>query len=298
MVFTAETDKYDRQGIGTTARPGIGRNHNVWIMTRDGSMFWQITDYPENWGAIRPGFSPDGKVLCWNEEFSMEKYPRGKKGDRKLAGDPPEAIGHPGSYWGHENKVFRKGEELAAWRIALADIAFVDGKPTLSKRRKLMLPEGFNLIEASGFTPDGKSLICTVANLAENNGRGFWGDVYICDLEGRLTARLTKSPFVHDENRLCSPVGTSIVWNRSARGGDPGEGEELWMMDADGGNKVQLTNFTTPKHKDYNPKSRQITESTWSPDGSRIAFGHVVQEERGGPHIPSTLYVLTLETNE
>jgi Tol biopolymer transport system component len=291
IVFTAETGKYRRKGIGTTARPGMGRNHDIWIMTSDGAKFWKLTGYKENWGAIRPSFSPDGKTLCWNEEFSMEKYPRGRKGDRKMPGDPADAIGHPGSYWGHESKLFRKGEELGAWRIALADVSFEGGRPALSRRRNVTLPVGFTLIEASGFTPDGKGFVCTVANLAENKRRGFWGDVYLVDLKGNLGRRLTRTPLVHDENPEFSPDGRRIVWNTSGRGGDPGEGEELWIMNADGSGKTRLTHFTDPKHPEYNPKARQITESSWSPDSKKVVFGHVVQEKRGGPHIPSRLYV-------
>ena len=56
-TFTAENDMYPRKGNGTSARPGIGRNHNVWIMTSDGKRFWKMTDYEENWGAIEARFS-------------------------------------------------------------------------------------------------------------------------------------------------------------------------------------------------------------------------------------------------
>ena len=122
----------------------------------------------------------------------------------------------------------------------------------------------------------------------------LWGDVYLCDLQGRLTKRLTESPRVHDENALYSPDGDFIIWTRSTKGGDPGEGEELWIMDAKGKKKAQLTNCTTPGDQYYKPNARQITEATWSPDGTKIVFGHVAQDKRGGPHIPSTLYVLTL----
>ena len=77
IVFTAENINHKRtaMGLGLAEMPGIGRNHNVCIMKSDGSKFWQITDYPENWGAFRPSFSHNGKMLYWNEEYSMEKYP-------------------------------------------------------------------------------------------------------------------------------------------------------------------------------------------------------------------------------
>lgn len=296
IVFTAESAKYPRKGEGTSGRPGIGRNHNVWIMTSDGSNFWQMTDYPDNWGVIRPSFSPDGKILYWNEEFSMEEYPQGKSGDKKLPGDPADTIGHPGCYWGALGALklqflYRKGEEGGDWRVKLADISFENGKPQISNIRHINPPEGFTVIEGAGFCPDGNSLIYSYANLAETGGRDIRGDIYMTDLQGNFTRRLTKTPSAHDENPEFSPDGRKILWNQS--GGNPGEGEELWLMDANGSNKVRLTYFTDPSHKEYAPNSRQITESTWSPDGKSVVFGHVNQEERGGIHIPSTLYLLT-----
>lgn len=103
---------------------------------------------------------------------------------------------------------------------------------------------------------------------------------------------MTETPFVHDENPKFSPDGKKIIWNTAA--GDPDDGEELWIMNADG-NKVRLTYFTAPNHSEYDPIARQITEITWSPDGKSVVFGHVSREERGSPHLPSTLYLLTFE---
>ena len=283
IVFTAESSKYPRKGNGTTARPGLGRNHNVWIMTSDGEQFWQITDYPDNWGVIRPSFSHDGKMLFWNEEFSMEKYPEGKEND-----------GRPGSYWGWGSFKYRVGEELGAWRAKIAKISFKNNEPVISDIRHIDPPDGFTLIEGAGFIPSDKGFIYSYTDLKENKGRGLWGDIYISDLEGVLIKRLTDTPFVHDENPEFSPNGKYIMWNCS--NGDPGEGEDLWLMEPDGKNKVRLTYFSKPGHENFDPDGRQITESTWSPDGKKIIFGHVSQSRRGGARIPSTLYLITLDT--
>jgi len=298
IVFTAENANYPRKGVGTTARPGIGRNHNVWIMTSDGSKFWQITDYPDNWGVIRPSFSHDGKTLYWNEEFSMEKYPNGKLTDPDDDLLKPGHQGHPGSYWGLESVRYRRGEELGAWRIKLADISFENNEPSISNTRFINPPLGFTVIEGAGFTSDDKGFIYSYANLKENNYQGFWGDIYISDLNGNLIKRLTDTPFKHDENPEFSPDGKYIVWNTSK--GNPGDGEELWLMKADGSNKVRLTYFTDPNHKEYDPNARQITEISWCSDGKRVVFGHVSQiksekEITGGIHIPSSLFLLTFE---
>jgi len=279
IVFTAETGKYPRKGVGITARPGLGRNHNVWIMTADGSRFWQMTDYPDNWGAIRPSFSHDGKILYWNEEFSMEKYPNGKPGVDK----------HPGSYWGRQSSLLRKGEELGAWRVKLADLSFENSQPIIANIRSIDPPPGYTLIEGEGFSPDDKKLVYSYCHLQQEGGQDFWGDIYTSALDGTQLTNLTKSPRVHDENGQISPDGTRIIWNHGK--GDPGE-EDLYLMNSDGNNKIRLTYFTDPKHKEYDPNARQITESDWTPDGRSIVFGHVSSETKGGVHIFSDLYRL------
>ena len=293
IVFTAETAEYERQGIGTSTRPGIGRNHNVWIMSSDASQFWQITNYPDNWGVIKPGFSHDGKTLYWNEEFSMEKYPNGKPTDPDDDPDTPGHQGHPGSYWGWENFEYRIGEELGAWRVKLADVSFETGAPEISNIRHVDPPEDFTLIEGAGFTPNDDGLIYSYADLTKTGGRGIWGDIYISDLNGESLERLTKTPFAHDENPEFSPDGKKILWNHVK--GNPGDGEELWIMNTDGTKKIRLTYFTNPRHDEYDPIARQITEITWNPNGESVIFGHVSTEERGGPHLPSNLYLLTFE---
>ncbi len=223
----------------------------------------------------------------------MEKYPNGKPTDPDDDPYTPGHQGHPGSYWGWGNFDYRIGEELGAWRIKLADISFENGEPEISNIRHMDPPEGFTVIEGAGFTPNDDGFIYSYANLAENGGMGLWGDIYISDLNGVLLERLTETPFKHDESPEFSPDGKKILWSHVA--GNPGDGEELWIMDADGANKKRLTYFTDPDHDEYDPIARQITEITWSPDGKRVVFGHVSAEERGSPHLPSTLYLLTLE---
>ncbi len=293
IVFTAENAAYPRRGIGTTARPGLGRGHDVWMMSSDGERFWRITDYPENWGVIRPSFSRDGKLLYWNEEYSMEKYPQGLPGDPDDDLRAPGRQGHPGSYWGWESFRYRVGEELGAWRVVTADIRFEGGAPVVSNRRYAELPEGHTLIEGAGFTPEGDGTVCSCAFLEETGGKGIWGDICVTDLSGNIVRRLTETPYIHDENPEFSPDGRKILWNASQ--GDPGEGEELWLMDADGANKTRLTHFSEPGYDEYDPEARQITESSWSPDGGSVVFGHVSFHKRAGVYLPSDLFLLHIE---
>ena len=49
------------------ASPGVGINNNMWVMTADGSKFWQLTHMKDRQGVLHPHFSPDGTKLLWSE---------------------------------------------------------------------------------------------------------------------------------------------------------------------------------------------------------------------------------------
>lgn len=291
IVFSAENIR-DQEGKFAVRRPGIGRNFNVWIMTADGENFWQLTDYPENWGVIETKFSHDGTKIYWNEEFSMEKYPDGK---------PEDPVPHPGSYWGQDFALlktikYRKGEEACAWRVVYADISFGNDGPKMSNIQKIDPPDGFTLIESNGFTPDDKGFIYSYAPLTETKGRGLWGEIYTSDLKGENFKRLTLTPFKHDEDPTYSPDGKKIIYKEATKGkGLPTDGMEFFIMNVDGQNKVQLTHFFDPGYPEYREDWLQIAEIDWSPDGKQIVFGNARGDEDAPKiNINSDLYVLTI----
>jgi Tol biopolymer transport system component len=291
ITFTAENASFPSHGSGRTELPGIGHNHDVWIMTSDGEQFWKVTDYPENWGSIRPSFSHDGTQLYWNEEWSMEKYPG------------------VGGYWSHLNLALRKGEEFGLWRIKIADISFgpegplaaspsmMTSAPALSNARIVPLPPSLTLIEGEGLSPDDERTILSACNVSETEGRCLWGDIYTLGIDGAgALTRLTRTPYVHDENGTYSPDGSVIVWGHVERGRLPGDGVELYLIDTLGETEpVRLTYFTEPGHGEYDPIAQGITEISWSPDGGQIVFGHDSREQaRGTAELRSSLWLLTL----
>jgi Tol biopolymer transport system component len=74
----------------------------------------------------------------------------------------------------------------------------------------------------------------------ESNGKYVWAiysnfDIYVADLKGNITNKLTSSPG-YDAEGTVSPDGKSIVFT-STRSGDL----ELWIMDIDGNNPRQIT---------------------------------------------------------
>jgi acetyl esterase/lipase len=239
-----------------------------------------MTDYEENWGVIRPAFSHDGTKLYWNEEFSMEKYPDGK-----------------GHYWGWADAIYRKGEELGAWRVKYADISFGRDGPTISNIRTINPPEGFTLLEGAGFSSDDKRLVYSYVDLSlTRGGRGVFGDIYTTDLRGNSIKKLTSTPRQHDENPTYSPDGSRIAWCHPAgtgQSGLPGAGEEIYIMNVDGSGKTRLTYFSDPKSSHHDPNARQISELSWSPDGMHLVFGHASRARRRSMEIGASVWILS-----
>lgn len=261
IVFTVQNTNYKPIYKGYAEQPDAGRSHNVWMMTKDGEEFWQLTDYPQNWGVIKPTFSNGGAKVFWNEEYMMEKYPKGKWTD---------IMRHPGSYWNLLTFIFRRGEELGAWRVVYADLAFDNEGPKISNIKKINPPENFTLLEASGFTADDQGFIYSYADLKRMGGWDLWGDIITSDLAGQNLKYLTFSVYNHDENAEYSPNGQKIAWSSSP--GLPGAGGvDIYLMDADSENKSQLTHFGEKSNKDYLGDDYSCRELGWSPDGTQIA---------------------------
>ena len=123
-------------------------------------------------------------------------------------------------------------------------------------------------------------------------------DICVMDEDGGKEVKLTDDP-ERDDQPSWSPDGTRIAFRRNLvihvmdsdgrnlmeliGGGKPawspdggriaytGSGRQIWVMDGDGGNRIQLTDWG------------QNYSAAWSPDGVRIAF--VTARRHGGPEI-------------
>ena len=105
--------------------------------------------------------------------------------------------------------------------------------------------------------------------LAYTEGAGDARDIWGRSIDGSSVQQLTGTggaatgAGVADWLPDWSPDGTRLAFVRGV-----GAAADLWVMDADGGNQVQLTGTGLPAGGDgiYDAKP------SWSPDGSRIAF--------------------------
>ncbi len=95
-------------------------------------------------------------------------------------------------------------------------------------------------------------------------------DIWVMDADGANETNLTNTPDASEGDPAWSPDGTRIAFTGS--GPKNGEGEalgEIWVMDADGGNRTNLTN--TAERSEFQP--------TWAPNGGRLAFVRVLPGE-------------------
>jgi predicted Holliday junction resolvase-like endonuclease len=299
IIFTAENASIPRKPetyqLDSSTRPGIGRNFNIWIMTSDGNKFWQLTNYPENWGVIEPYFSYDGNMITWGEEFMMNKYPSGKnQGESKWPSDPKYSIGHPGCYWNSQNLKYRKGEELCIWRTKYGKINYdTTGKPIITDLKIVNPPANFTMVEPQGFTFDNKGFVYSYSDLTKSPDKTeFWPDLYTTDLNGGNLKQLINTPQIEEEIAY-SPDGKKILIKRMDK--YPGTNDEIWLMNADGSNMTQLTHFNTPGYPEYDQNAKQNTEQSWDPSGKSFVMGHVSSTGlgAGGANLPSQLFRIT-----
>jgi Tol biopolymer transport system component len=99
------------------------------------------------------------------------------------------------------------------------------------------------------YTPDGARLAYLLGS-AQSGG----GEVWVLDTKTLGTKRLTTCGCARFSHLSWSPDGLRLVFVDS---------DQLYVIDADGTNKTQLTHL---------PAVQFATQPTWSPDGTRIAF--------------------------
>ena len=100
------------------------------------------------------------------------------------------------------------------------------------------------------WAPDGHALVFSFFNDKEEN-------LYRVNVDGTNLIRLTNSnaPNAFNADPAWSPNGQQIAFSSNQAGGSP----EIYVMNADGSNQVQLTSISGK-------------EPSWSPDGQQIAF--------------------------
>ena len=225
----------------------------------DGNRWHQLTNMgegqasPDNpTGILLPQFSSDGKKVFWSERI----------GDAK-----PAETSH-----------------LAKWRLATLDFVDDMNGPRLLNKHSFS-PGNGTFFESHTFHPLYNNLLLFSSDIDKSKPYpGNIIDIFKYNFATGKSINLTSSDDEWDEHAIFSPSGNKIVWSSSSFYQDYNPSDtipifhipknlklEVYLMDADGKNKVQLTHFNTPGYKGYHKQSTTGLPHAWSPDGTKLS---------------------------
>jgi Tol biopolymer transport system component len=242
LLFGAENE-YGKHTVFNTA--GIGDDNDLWMMDLSTGTYWRLTHLPRGSAVQYPRFSPDGTRLLWSERYQ-------------------------------KGKVFQTGKEYGLWTIKLAEFTISQDGPQLGETLELT-PGGPGFYEPHGFSPDGNKIIFSAAF---DPGRSqFYASLYTYDLRDQQLTQIAGGDEIHYEQGLFSPGGSKISFMAGPFVGLTRQGykTDLYMMDADGSNRVRLTYLNDPKSPDYTGGSTIIDKNVWMPDGTAIISAYHVR---------------------
>lgn len=271
FVFVAQNiedaSKYER------SLPGFGLFSNLMVSEIGTTDYYPITNAESTVrvykGACTPQFSHDGKKLAWVDVSTSSRVK---------------------TLW--SDRV-----------IKIADFEFVDGLPKISNVKTYNPSKNeAPFYEIYGFSKDDKFLIFG-SNM--NAGQRWFGlDICKLNLANGKIVKMTKTDDGWDRYVAISPNSKKIIWSSSQSfsvaflgyGGTQWQSEmysELWIMNADGSNKRQLSFFNQKGHKQYIDSRTFIGGVAWHPtDPNKIVY--VLHTQHGLYNTISSIIVADL----
>lgn len=136
------------------------------------------------------------------------------------------------------------------------------------------------------WSPDGTQ-IAFAAQIGTTEEDRRLTEIYVMRADGTDTRRLTTNEAL-DGSPTWSPDGKRIAFTRVVDPGTASARSGIVVMDADGGNEMQITQATVPRF-DLSP--------AWSPDGSTIAFTRAAPSA-GSDNPRAAIFVVSPEGGE
>lgn len=269
IAFEAQMGPSQGAAADAADFPGSGWSNNLWIMDAAGQNFWQITNLPTAGGVIYPRFSPDGTKLSW--------------------GQRTEATSLAGGIWG-------------TWQLMVADfVVSPSGVPSIQNAQALTPSYKPGLLEyyyePHAFSSDNQT-VYFMSNIGPGGTPFFGGpgpmDVYALNLATNQMTALTSTPGEWNEFPTVIPGATSLVY-MSTVGAGAVVGHfrgDLWVMNADGTDKYQLTYFNEPNSPDYQSAGIITADPAFNADGTELAvYGNLGVAQA----LPGTMLILDIE---
>jgi hypothetical protein len=195
--------------IPDDAIPGYGAYTDIWLVRRDGSQAWQLTDFPNNYnnGVIHGAISRDGTLFAWSQRIQAPNML-----------DPNLAAG--------------------AYVMKVAD--FIDGTAPVLANIRTYQPGGLAAAnELDGISPDNSTLSFYSTFETKNL---FNTPVYTLNMGSAKITRLTAESFA--QAPAYTPAGDKIVY-MTGKDCDifPMEiqGADWWIMNTNGSQKLRIT---------------------------------------------------------
>lgn len=219
FCYIEKTDYAAESGHTRTpedAIPGYGGYTDLWVITRDGSQTWQLTNLPNDYdhGIIHGAISNDGTMFTWTERIQAPVFLNANLG-------------------------------AGAYIFKVADVSY-SPTPSLSNIRTFQPGGVLAGGEVESISPD-KSNILVYSSFESQNMIAT--PIYRIDIATGNTTKLTTESF--SQSPTYTPNGQKIVYMtghhcdifpRQLQGAD------WWIMDTDGGNKKRLTYMNMKDH--------------------------------------------------
>ncbi|MGQ0826929.1 MAG: T9SS type A sorting domain-containing protein [Bacteroidota bacterium] len=222
LICYVEKDAYvfesDHNRVPGDAIPGYGGYTDIWLLKRDGTQAWQLTNLPNNYdsGVIHGAISEDGTMFAWSQRVKR-----------------PDA-------W---NPALGFGEYV----FKVADLT-IGASPSLSNIRKFQ-PGG---VAFSGELESISNDKTTLAFYSSYESKNIWTTpIYTINMITNVITQLT--PEMYSQCPTYTPNNARMVYV-TAQDCDkfPGEwflGADWWVLDpATGGNKQRLTYMNVTNH--------------------------------------------------
>ena len=198
------------------AIPGYGAYTDLWIIRRDGSEAWQLTNLNNDYdkGIIHGAISEDGTIFAWTERI-----------DAPVLLDVNLAAG--------------------AYVFNVADVTY-SPTPALGNIRTFMPGGVLAGGEVESISPDKSTILFYSTYECKNL---VTTPIYRMDINTGLTQQMTTESF--SQAPTYAPGGEKIVYMTGASCDIfPGQlqGADWWLMNADGSGKRRLTNMNVWNH--------------------------------------------------
>lgn len=191
------------------ATPGYGAYTDLWLVNRDGSQAWQLTNLPNNYnsGIIHSAISPDGSLFAWSERIKAPRF-------------------------------LNMNEAAGSYVFRVADF-IVDSVPHFANIRTFQPGGVLAANELEGISKDNTTLSFYSTFESKNL---FATPIYTLNMMTGEIHKLTTESF--SQAPTFTPDGTHIVYmtgKDAHRFPLEVQGSDWWIMNTDGTNKQRLT---------------------------------------------------------